>query len=162
MMTTNDYLDAVARKFSRENGAPASDYKLADLLRVRVQTIYRYRKEQNRFDEDVAIRVAELLGIDPAIVLLDTAAERTKCPEAREVWERLSKRVAGGVFAIFLSVLVGFFAPVRDAEASMAATQAAVTYNDEGIYIIRSAIRRLRAWLRGLFWTAGIQMARAW
>lgn len=107
MMSTNDYLDAIAQKFPKPDGTPASDYMLAKLLKVRAQTISRYRNYQTRLDDDVAIRAAELLGIDAARVLLDIAAERTKCPEAKDVWERLSKRVAGGAFAIFLAVTIG-------------------------------------------------------
>lgn len=74
MKTTIEYLDEIARRYPRRDGSPASDYGLADLLGVSAQAISKYRQGHSRFDESVAIRAAELLEIDPALVLLDTVA----------------------------------------------------------------------------------------
>lgn len=84
-MKTVDYMDRVMR----EKGIP-SDYALAKVLGVTKQTVSRYRLGITQFDDSVALRVAELLDIEPGIVLIDMHAERTKNDDVRSVWERVS------------------------------------------------------------------------
>lgn len=84
-MKTVEYMDEIMRR----KGIP-SDYALAKALGVTKQTVSRYRSGIGLFDDHVALRAAELLGIDPGIVLLDIYAERAKNSEVRTVWERIS------------------------------------------------------------------------
>ncbi len=84
-MKTCDYLDQVMRV-----RGIASDYALAKALGITRQTISGYRNKKTSLHDDVAIRVAELLGIEPGIVLIDMHAERSKTAEIRNVWERVS------------------------------------------------------------------------
>ncbi len=84
-MKTVEYMDAIMLR----RRIP-SDYALAKALGVTKQTVSRYRSGIGLFDDHVALRAAELLGIDPGIVLLDIYAERTKNDEVRNVWERIS------------------------------------------------------------------------
>jgi transcriptional regulator with XRE-family HTH domain len=67
-----------------------SDYALAKALGVSKQTISRYRSGYGHFDDAIALRVADLMGIDPGIVLIDVHLERTKNAEVRSVWEKVS------------------------------------------------------------------------
>ncbi|WP_312302216.1 hypothetical protein [Diaphorobacter nitroreducens] len=60
-----------------------SDYAAAKALGVTKQAISTYRAKGSTLDENAAISVAKLLGIPPAGVVLDQAAERTKSPEVR-------------------------------------------------------------------------------
>ena len=60
-----------------------SDYAAAKLLGVKQSNITIYRKKESTMDEDASINVARLLGIAPAGVILDQAAERVKSPEVR-------------------------------------------------------------------------------
>lgn len=60
-----------------------SDYAAAKLLGIGKQTISTYRAKGSTLDENASISVAKLLGIPPAGVVLDQAAERTKTPEIR-------------------------------------------------------------------------------
>ena len=57
-----------------------SDYRVAKELGLSKQTISKYRGPTPTFDEEMALRVAEALGIDPAAVLIDQLAERSKVP----------------------------------------------------------------------------------
>lgn len=60
-----------------------SDYAAAKLLGVNKSTISQYRSRESTLDEDAAITVANMLGLEPAGVILDQAAERVKSPEVR-------------------------------------------------------------------------------
>ncbi len=84
-MKTVEYLDEVMRR----KRIP-SDYALAKALGVAKQTISRYRTVGGQFDDEVALRVADMLGIDAGIVLIDMHAERSKSADVRSVWERVS------------------------------------------------------------------------
>lgn len=84
-MKTCDYLDQVMRV-----KGITSDYALAKALGITRQTISGYRNKNTSLHDDVAIRLAELLDIEPGIVLIDMHAERSKTAEIRSVWERVS------------------------------------------------------------------------
>ena len=88
-MTTTEYLDALRARL-----ALSSDYQLAASLHVTRAAVSRYRTGAAYFDEDIALRVARLLAIDPARVLADVAAERARTPEARTVWRRIANSLA--------------------------------------------------------------------
>lgn len=60
-----------------------SDYAAAKALGISKQAISTYRSRGSTLDENASITVARLLGITPAGVILDQAAERVKSPEAR-------------------------------------------------------------------------------
>lgn len=85
-MNTNEYLDAVRVK--REL---PSDYAVAKLLGITRQTISGYRNGGKQFDDAIARRVAEVLGIHPGLVMLDMHRERSKTPEDRSVWQEIYK-----------------------------------------------------------------------
>lgn len=60
-----------------------SDYAAAKLLGLSKQAISTYRTRLSTLDENASITVAEALGMKPAGVILDQAAERVKSPEVR-------------------------------------------------------------------------------
>jgi transcriptional regulator with XRE-family HTH domain len=91
-MNTNDYLDAVRVK----RDLP-SDYAAAKLLGITRQTISGYRNGGKQFDDAIACRVAEVLGIHPGLVMLDMHRERAKTPQERSVW----KEVFEGFLTLF-------------------------------------------------------------
>lgn len=77
-MKASEWIDRI--KFER--GLP-SDYAAAKLLGLGKQTISAYRKKGSTLDENASLSVARVLGIAPAGVILDQAAERVKTPEVR-------------------------------------------------------------------------------
>ncbi|NOV27668.1 helix-turn-helix domain-containing protein [Cupriavidus necator] len=89
MKTTLEFLEAVRARLGG-----ASDYAIAKELGVTRAAVSRYRNGLSGFDDDTAIRVARILDIDPACVLLAAHAERTKTPEARNVFAALADRFA--------------------------------------------------------------------
>ncbi|MET4701974.1 transcriptional regulator with XRE-family HTH domain [Constrictibacter sp. MBR-5] len=65
MDTPNGYLDRVMR----QHGI-TSDYALAQLLGVRRQAVSDYRRSQIFPSAAIALRIAQLLGLPPELVLL--------------------------------------------------------------------------------------------
>lgn len=103
MKTTIEYLDAVKAKHGIR-----SDYALAIKLEIGTSGITNYRKKHCHFNDIMAIRVAKLLEIDPAEVLAAVNAERTKCPDAKKIWERVARSFSGGIAAVILSIYLIF------------------------------------------------------
>jgi len=81
-MKTLDYIEAVKKKLDLP-----SDYAAAKALGISRQAISNYRAKTNFLDDAVALRVAEILGISEAEVLLNCHIERSKLPQVRVVFE---------------------------------------------------------------------------
>lgn len=60
-----------------------SDYRAAKELGIKPNTISMYRTRCGTLDELTALKLAGFLHLDPAAILLDQAAERTKSDEVR-------------------------------------------------------------------------------
>jgi transcriptional regulator with XRE-family HTH domain len=91
-MHTLNYLDAVKKRLGI-----SSDYALAKALGISQQAVSNYRAGRSKMDDDVALTIAELLGINPLAVIAAANAERAKTDEARARWIN--------VFEGFLSLL---------------------------------------------------------
>mgnify|MGYP001595360811 CR=1 FL=1 len=83
--TTVEFLDAIKAKHHLP-----SDYALAKILDVHRQVISRYR-HGGTFDEEMAIKVGNLLDIPGGYVNACVMAERTKRPEVREMWQQVAR-----------------------------------------------------------------------
>ncbi len=53
-----------------------------------------YRQARTAFDDRVSLRVAELLEVPPARVLVDMAVERATVPEVRAIWSDAAARLS--------------------------------------------------------------------
>lgn len=85
-MKTVEYLDTVQRKFNLP-----SDYAISKQIGITRMAVSHYRAGKGFFSDDVAKKVAEVLGIHPGIVLLDMYAERTRDEETRCIWEEVQQ-----------------------------------------------------------------------
>jgi transcriptional regulator with XRE-family HTH domain len=83
-MNTLDFLAACKARLGIE-----SDYALAKRLGVAQSSVSNYRTGRSRIDDDVALTIADILGIDPIIVIAAANAERASSPERRARWEEL-------------------------------------------------------------------------
>lgn len=82
-----------------------SDYRAAKELGITRGGMSHIRTgESASLSEETTVRVAESLGIDPAIVLADQARERSKSDAARTAWGSILERL-GGVAAGVLAVV---------------------------------------------------------
>ena len=86
-MKTAQYLDAIKRHHQLQ-----SDYAISKLTGWSKQAISNYRNGIRCLSDEHAIKVAELLGKDPAEVIANVHAERTKSPEERKVWLRIARQ----------------------------------------------------------------------
>lgn len=122
--TTVEFLDAVMKKHGI-----TSDNKLSAFLGCTRSGISGYRYKKSYLDDEIALRVADALGLDPAYVVACCHAERERNAEVKKVWTNMAKRlsaVAAAVLAVvFLpglmhapgdlspALLVGFTASAR-------------------------------------------------
>jgi transcriptional regulator with XRE-family HTH domain len=95
MQGTRDFLDALARQYGG-----ASDYALAKRLGVSKQSISNYRSGIRYIGDELAIRIAAELELDPAYVLACVNAEREREPTVSRVWQELARRLAAVVLAL--------------------------------------------------------------
>lgn len=70
-MKTVDYLDAVKAAYSL-----TSDYQLTKKIGESSARISQYRVGRNFMDDDLAIKIAYLLDLNPLVVLADAHIER--------------------------------------------------------------------------------------
>jgi hypothetical protein len=94
--STNDFLNALMHRCGVK-----TDYGLHKLLAVSRQTIYRYRAG-GTFDDAIALRVAKLLDVDPALMLVYVARDRARHGEAKKLWEVLAKKLARAAVLVAL------------------------------------------------------------
>jgi hypothetical protein len=78
-----EYLDMLKQK-------TGSDYQTAIQMECDRAVISKIRK-RNRMDDDNALRMAELLGIDKCELLLAATIARSS-GETKKAWEEISKR----------------------------------------------------------------------
>ena len=86
VQTSIEILDRLAAKLGN-----ASDYRVAQELKVSKATVSNWRVGKGAIGEDNAIRIAELLGEDPKFVLACVLAERTKSKEAKKVLQQMAE-----------------------------------------------------------------------
>jgi plasmid maintenance system antidote protein VapI len=82
MKTAMDYLDDLKDKLG-------SDYKIAKAFDVDTAAVSMIRK-RGKISDDVAIKIADLLEISPAEVLIAAAAARSEGRVKKE-WEKISQ-----------------------------------------------------------------------
>lgn len=79
-------------KLKESKGLP-SDYAAAKLLGVSRFTVSGYRQRPDAtFDDEVSFKVATALGIDPAAIIIDQAAERAKDPSIRTALQQVAAK----------------------------------------------------------------------
>jgi len=99
-MNTIQYIDAVKARYNWE-----SDYKLAKEMQVSRARISNYRNGKQGMDESMCLKVASLLKINPAAVLIDITAERTKDAKAAKILHKTAKQLTGAAASIFITIV---------------------------------------------------------
>ena len=97
-MNTLEYLNAVKLKLGIE-----SDYALAQHLGITRSAVSVFTRGKGIFGDDVALAVAEILGIHPLTVIAQANAERAKTPEQRARWSGVMEKFS----LSFNSLLLG-------------------------------------------------------
>lgn len=68
-----------------------SDYRLAKLLGVLPQTVSNYRSGRSQLSDEIAVRLAALMGRHPGHMLASLAADRAKHPDVAKAWQEVAK-----------------------------------------------------------------------
>lgn len=100
MKNTADFLDALRVKLDLP-----SDGRLADYLGMHRQHVSRYRTLGGTFDDEMSMRVADILETDPAFVVACMHHQRAKREDEKKLWQRIATTMTGiaaalAVFAI--------------------------------------------------------------
>lgn len=90
------------------HGLP-SDYAVAKLLGISTQRISNYRNRSDTLGADLAIEVADQLGLDRGYVLACMAAERAKRTDEKRAWEALARRASHAAIFLLCLGVTSFF-----------------------------------------------------
>lgn len=96
-MKTIDYMNQVKRRLEIE-----SNYALAKALGITQQAVGAMMSGKTTMGDATALKVADILKIQRALVLADVHAEREKNPELAAVWRSLVDKLALG-FDVLMS-----------------------------------------------------------
>lgn len=91
MTSTVEFLDAVK---ARRGGI--SDYALAPILGITRAQVSKMRVGKDFLSDRTALKVAELLEMEPAAVVASAHAERAKTPEEKTFWASIYQRFGSG------------------------------------------------------------------
>lgn len=70
-----------------------SDYAAAKALGITQSSVIKMRARNSTLDEETAARIASLLGVNPAGIIIDQVAERTKSPEVRSTLAKMADQL---------------------------------------------------------------------
>ena len=143
MLTTADLLRA-----ARDAQGLPSNYRLARFLDVPEKTVQRWNTGKNIPDDQHALRLAELSGIDAGIVLASLAAQRSTDAQARTLWEGIAQRLQSAGLGSLAAVIVsaGLFGGSGDAQAAPSALS---SLHSNSLYIMSTVRRFLLALMMG-------------
>lgn len=113
MKTTVEYLDAIKVRLDLP-----SDYAVAKALGLTRAAVSKQRLGHSVFDDTTALRVAEILGVDPMEVISAANAERARDEETRRLWERAWGKVTGATAVVVIAAGIGLSAAPSTAKAS--------------------------------------------
>lgn len=97
-MNTTEYLQAVKTRLDI-----TSDYALAARLGITRSAVSRLQQGGVSFSDDVALTIAEILNLNPLVVIASANAERAKTPEQRARWSGVMEKFS----LSFNSLLLG-------------------------------------------------------
>lgn len=137
-MKTAQYLDVLKASKNLK-----SDSELAKLIGLTRASVSALRYGKTVMCDLTALTVAEMLHIDPAPILLQAHAERTRDEKVRAVWSKIAAAMSAGGFV----VSSGQNKQAENA-ISRAATPSPASGVADSIYIMSTnALRRLAQFL---------------
>ena len=94
MKSTCDYLDDLKAKYQI-----SSDNKLSDFLGLTRSAISTYRTGRSWPDDDLCLRIAELLEIDELQFIATVRGERTRDEKVKTFWTKIAGAAAGVILS---------------------------------------------------------------
>lgn len=114
MKTTIDFLNAV-----KASQGLTSDYQLAKFLGVTASSISLSMSGRTYLGDEMALKVAEVLKIDPAQIVASVHYERAKKAEEKAVWKGILERLGGIAASVFIGLALWYFAPEASADPAL-------------------------------------------
>ena len=149
MKTTVEFLDAVKNRYHLP-----SDYALANKLGITRSGVSKFRLGKDKLGDQTALKIAELLEIEPGYVLACIAAERSKDERVKKAWAWWADHKSLAAVLAVLAVLP--FAPWIDQDSLSGIARLGLTSSEAGTLYIMS---NLLAW----YWPLLILLATlAW
>lgn len=127
----------VIRKIAKMHDVE-TDYAIAKLLGCSHVTIGNYRKGKTMMDDTTCLQAANLIRIDPLMLMAKVRLERGVTPRERGVWERYAGRV------LLACLILGSYGGVTP-DTAFAQNPGSISGNN--IYYTQCFAHRLR-WLR--------------
>lgn len=123
-------------------------YRLAKMMQADTSLVTAYRNGRQIISEGHAIKLGELMGIDPLPIVATAAYERSKTDQMRAFWARHAETVTTAVAV----VLVGGTLLTAPASADAREMSALSSHNSTGYTLGKRYRRRKRAgadrWVR--------------
>lgn len=88
-----------------------SDYKLAEELGVKRQIVSELMKGTRKADAYFAVRIGEILGVHPLMLLAEFEKENAKTEERAAFWENFGQRIKSGAMAMLVLICTAFWSP---------------------------------------------------
>lgn len=95
MKTTVQYLNE-----AKERLGITSDNALAKHLKIARSAISQYQHGHRIIDDYAAVRIAEILGINPMDVIATANYEREKAPERKDFWRKMRDKGSAQSFTV--------------------------------------------------------------
>lgn len=141
MKTTSEWISAATAQLN------ITTYRLAKLLQADTSTVTAYKTGRSVLSEGHAIKLGELMGIDPMPIVAAAAFERSKHEHIKAFWAKHAETV--GVVAIGALALGTVILAPTDAHATTA--HMAMVAGNSVYYVNRrryKRTRRVQKWTR--------------
>lgn len=136
MFSIAEFLDRAKARASIE-----SDYRLAKVIGITHSGISSYRMGKTLPNESVIEQLCALSGDDPDLIAAQIQAARAKDAPARQMWNRIAMRLAGGASPAILSVLFSLGLIAATAQEARAGTAPTAKLSAvQIIYIVSSSV----------------------
>ncbi len=101
LKTTAEFIDELAQKHNLKN-----DSAVAEMLGLTRSAISLQRSLKTSFDDATALKVAELLGYEPAYVLACARAQGARLPAVKSAWKKIAIGSAANIAAVAFAILI--------------------------------------------------------
>lgn len=110
--TTVDFLNDVKAKYGI-----TSNYALAKLMGQTDTAVARWMHGKNTLSDETAVKVAELLEIEPSFIMACIAAERSKDAKVKAAWKHTAEVLYGLAAVLAVLAVLPFGADIMSAPA---------------------------------------------
>jgi predicted transcriptional regulator len=129
MKTTLEFISDLKTKTGLD-----SDYAIAKHLGITKTALSQYRLGKSFLGDQTAMKVAEMLEIDPAYVVACVHAERTKHAAEKKLWERIATLTAGIAATLLMVTALPFITLPTDPMPMHSAFDNSQNYASQNIH----------------------------